>query len=81
MAAFTVRISDEQTAQLDALAAKLDRSRVYVAARAIEEFLEREAWQIAEIEAGLDDAKHGRFATAAELEAVVTKYTKTTNGA
>jgi predicted transcriptional regulator len=72
--AFTVRAPDETAAKLDTLAAKLDRSRTYVAARAIEEFVEREAWQLAEIEAGLAEADRGDFATDADLAKVVEKY-------
>jgi predicted transcriptional regulator len=76
MAAFTVRVSDAIAEQLDALATKLDRSRAYVAAQAIEDFVEREAWQLAEIEAGLAEAERGEFASAAELAHVVGKYIK-----
>ncbi len=56
MSAFTVLLSDDVSKKLDALAAKLDRSRSYVAARAIGDFVEREAWQLADIEAGLREA-------------------------
>jgi predicted transcriptional regulator len=76
MTAFTVRISEEATEKLDNLAAKLDRSRSYVAARAIEDFIAREAWQIAEIEAGLAEAERGDFATQAEVDAVIRKYSR-----
>ena len=74
MSAFTVRLPDEVTAQLDALAAKLDRSRSYVAAQAIGDFVAREAWQLAEIEAGLEDAKRGDFASEAEVAEVIDRY-------
>ena len=76
MTAFTVRVPDAVAEQLDKLAAKLDRSRAYVAAQAIEDFVAREAWQLAEIEAGLGEAERGDFAGAAELAAVVGKYAK-----
>ena len=74
MAAFTVRVSDETVQQLDRLAAKLDRSRTYVAAQAIEDFVAREAWQLAEIEAGLKEAELGDFATSEEMSGVLGKY-------
>jgi len=74
MPAFTVRIPDAIAEKLDQLAAKLDRSRTYVAAQAIEDFVDREAWQLAEIEAGLAEANRGEFARAADLAAVVGKY-------
>jgi predicted transcriptional regulator len=78
MTAFTVRLPDDIAEQLDRLAAKLDRSRAYVAAQAIEDFVAREAWQLAEIEAGLAEAGQGDFASPAELAAAVSKYVKPT---
>jgi predicted transcriptional regulator len=76
MTAFTVRVSEAVAEQLDQLAAKLDRSRAYVAAQAIEDFVAREAWQLAEIEAGLAEANRGDFASAVDLASVVNKYVK-----
>ena len=76
MSAFTVRLPDDVTEKLDALAAKLERSRSYVAAQAIGDFVEREAWQLADIEAGLREADKGDFATDAEVAATIAKYTK-----
>ena len=54
MTAFTVRLPDEVANKLEQLAEKLDRSRSYMAARAIEDFVAREEWQLAEIEAQQD---------------------------
>jgi predicted transcriptional regulator len=76
MSAFTVRLPNDVTEKLDALAAKLDRSRSYVAAQAIGDFVAREAWQLADIEAGLREADKGDFATDAEIAATIAKYTK-----
>jgi predicted transcriptional regulator len=76
MTAFTVRVPDAVADKLDALAAKLDRSRAYVVTQAIEDFVAREAWQIADIEAGIAEADGGEFAGAADLAAVVEKYAK-----
>jgi predicted transcriptional regulator len=76
MSAFTVRLPDDVTKKLDALAAKLDRSRSYVAAQAIGDFVNREEWQIADIEAGLHEADRGEFATDAQVAAIVARYTR-----
>ncbi|MCD7110155.1 CopG family ribbon-helix-helix protein [Rhizobium sp. DKSPLA3] len=76
MTAFTVRVPDETAARLDQLAEKLDRSRSYVAAQAIEDFIAREEWQLAEIEAGLTEADRGDFASADDVANVVGKYVK-----
>ncbi len=76
MTAFTVRVPDETAAKLDQLAEKLDRSRSYMAAQAIEDFIAREEWQLAEIEAGLAEADRGEFASAEALASVVAQYVK-----
>lgn len=76
MTAFTVRVPDETAARLDQLAEKLDRSRSYIAAQAIEDFIAREEWQLAEIEAGLTEADRGDFASADDVANVVGKYVK-----
>jgi predicted transcriptional regulator len=76
MTAFTVRVPDETAAKLDQLAEKLDRSRSYMAAQAIEDFIAREEWQLAEIEAGLAEANRGEFASAEALADVIAKYVK-----
>lgn len=74
MNAFTVRLQDATTEKLDRLAKKLDRSRAYVAAQAIEDFIAREEWQLVEIEAGLAEAAAGDFATDSDVAAVFAKY-------
>lgn len=76
MAAFTVRVPEDIANKLDQLAERLDRSRSYMAAQAIEDFVAREEWQLAEIEAGLAEADAGDFASDAELAGVVSKYVK-----
>ena len=79
MNAFTIRLQDETATKLDRIAQKLDRSRAYVAAQAIEDFVAREEWQLTEIESGLAEADKGEFASAAEVERVFNKYKSTGN--
>lgn len=81
MSAFTVRLDDDKTRRLDLLASKLDRPRSYLAAQAIDDYLAREEWQIAEIEAGLAEADRGEFASDADLARVVAKYVMPGRGA
>lgn len=76
MNAITVPVSEATAERLDALARKLDRSPVNVAEQAIEDFVAREEWQIAEIEAGLADIERGDFASPAEVAAVFARYLK-----
>ena len=73
-AAFTIRLDDEMLAKLDALAAGTDRSRSWIAAKAIESYVELNAWQIARIKEGIAEADRGEFATPDEVEAVFAKY-------
>ncbi|WP_199092884.1 CopG family ribbon-helix-helix protein [Bosea sp. ASV33] len=73
-AAFTIRLDDEMLAKLDALAADTDRSRNWIAAKAIEDYVALNAWQIARIKEGIAEADRGEFATDEEVEAVFRKY-------
>ena len=73
-AAFTIRLDDEMLAKLDALAADTDRSRNWIAARAIQDYVELNAWQIQRIKEGIVEADSGEFATDEEVAAVFNKY-------
>ena len=73
-AAFTIRLDDEVLAKLDALAADTDRSRSWIAAKAIQDYVELNAWQIQRIREGIAEADRGEFATDEEVEAVFNKY-------
>ncbi|MDI7864122.1 CopG family ribbon-helix-helix protein [Rhizobiaceae bacterium n13] len=79
MTAFTIRVPDDVAERLNQLARKLDRSRSYMAAQAIEDFVAREEWQLAEIEAGIAEADRGDFASDDDVARVVSKYVKTTS--
>ncbi|SFB39859.1 Predicted transcriptional regulator [Rhizobium sp. NFR07] len=70
----TVRIPEEAAARLDWLAEKLARPAGRVAAEAIEDFLAREEWQLAEIEAGLAEADRGEFASEQEVNEVLSRF-------
>lgn len=73
-AAFTIRLDDEMLAKLDALAVDTDRSRNWLATKAIESYVELNAWQIARIKDGIAQADRGEFATDEEVSAVFDKY-------
>jgi predicted transcriptional regulator len=75
MSASRIRLPNDVAEKLDALAAKLGRSRSYVAAQAIGDFVEHEARQLADIEAGLQEARKGDFASDAEVAATIAKFT------
>ena len=73
-AAFTLRLDDETLKALDRLAEKTDRSRTWLAARAIEDYIALTAWQIERIAAGIDAAERGDFADESEVARVLKKY-------
>ena len=73
-AAFTLRLDDDTLKALDRLAERTDRSRSWLAARAIEEFIALNAWQIEKIEAGINAADRGDFANDREVARVLGKY-------
>lgn len=79
MTAFTIRVPDEVADRLNQIAQKLDRSRSYMAAQAIEDFVSREEWQLAEIEAGIAEADRDEFANDDDVARVVAKYVKATS--
>ena len=55
----TVRVSPEVNGRLEALARDTKRSKAYLAAEAITDFVERNSWQVARIKAALEDARSG----------------------
>lgn len=56
----SVRLSDELLAELDHLAAMLDRPRAWLLEQAIARYVEEEATQITAIREALDDYRAGK---------------------
>ena len=73
-AAFTLRMNDATLEALDRLAEKTERSRSWLATKAIEDYVALNAWQIGKIEAGLAAADRGDFASDDDVARVVGKY-------
>src|SRR2546423_7660797 len=57
----TIRLPREMRARFEALAKATGRNRNALAQEAIRRFIETEEWQIAEIQAGLREARAGNF--------------------
>ncbi|WP_269071961.1 CopG family ribbon-helix-helix protein [Rhizobium sp. C4] len=74
MSALTISLSDETVEKLDTLAQVQESSRSSLVSRAIEEFIAKENWQIAEIQAGLDEAEKGDFASDDDLKIIIDRY-------
>jgi len=59
---------------LDLLAEATQRSKSFLAAEAIREFIDNNEWQIAEINAALKEADAGDFASDKEVAALARKW-------
>jgi len=70
----TIRLDDEVKDRLDRLAESTQRSKSFLAAEAIREFVENNEWQIAEIHAALKEADAGDFATDQDVDALARKW-------
>jgi len=70
----TVRLDTEVKDKLEQLAESTQRSKSYLASEAIREFVEGNAWQIAETRAAFKEADAGDFATDAEVKKLRRKW-------
>ena len=70
----TVRLDDEVKNRLDRLAESTRRSKSFLAAEAIREFVENNEWQFDEIQAALKEADSGDFASDKEVAALAEKW-------
>jgi predicted transcriptional regulator len=70
----TIRLDDEVKDRLERLAESTQRSKSFLAAEAIRDFVENNEWQIAEIRAALKEADAGDFATDKEVMALAKKW-------
>jgi len=73
-AVLTLRVDTKTKAKLDKLAEATRRSKSFLAAEAIERYLEVEAWQIKEIKQAIKEADAGDFVSDAEFAKIVKKY-------
>jgi len=70
----TLRLNLDTKDKLDKLALATHRSKSFLAAEAINRYLEIESWQISEIEQALVEADAGDFASDAQIAQLATKY-------
>jgi RHH-type rel operon transcriptional repressor/antitoxin RelB len=70
----TIRVDRKTKARLEKLAKVTARSKSYLAAEAIRNYIELNEWQIAEIKRALKEADAGDFASPEEVEAVFKKW-------
>lgn len=76
----TVRLEDDIKERLDVLAEATHRSKSFLAAEAIREFVELNEWQIQQTRAALAEAKAGGFASDKDVQALAKKWKVTRAG-
>jgi predicted transcriptional regulator len=72
----TLRLDAKLKKQLDHLSKSMNRSRSFVAAQAIQEYVSVNEWQINEIKKGLAEADAGDFATEEEMQQTIRRLTR-----
>jgi RHH-type rel operon transcriptional repressor/antitoxin RelB len=72
----TLRLDGTLRSELDKLATATRRSRSFLAAEAIRDYVALNRWQIDEIQKGLAEAERGEFASESELRRVAKKWAR-----
>lgn len=70
----TIRLDSELKSRLDKLSTATHRSRSFLAAEAVREFIELNEWQIDETKAAIKEADNDDFASEQEVQAVFNKW-------
>lgn len=75
-ATLSLRVPTETIEHLGLLAEATGKSRNFIAVQAMKEFIEREAWQIAEIQQAIKEADAGEFASDEAVHAMRAKWSR-----
>ena len=70
----TVRLEPELKQRLEQLAQATERSKSFLAAQAIREFVDLNEWQVQEIRNAIAEADQGDFASEDEVKEVLEKW-------
>ena len=70
----TVRLPAELHGKLEQLTKVTGRTKSFLAVQALTGYVETEAWQIQDVEAGLAEADRGEFASAEEVVSFFAKH-------
>ena len=70
----TVRVPVGLKQELNRLAQSTQRSKSWLAADALQQYLELNAWQITEIQKGIEEADKGDFASDKEVQSIFSKW-------
>lgn len=69
-----VRIPEALYGQIEELAQATARSKSFLAIEALKSYVESESWQVRDIQAGIEEADAGDFASQEEVAATFAKY-------
>ncbi len=72
----TLRLDAKLKNKLDRLSKSMNRSRSFVAAQAIQEFVSVNEWQIAEIKRAIASADRGEFASEKQVQQTLKRWTR-----
>ena len=73
-ATVTIRLESELKQRLEHLAEAMQRSKSFLAAQAIRDFVDLNEWQVKEIKQALVEADRGEFASDQDVAAVFGKW-------
>lgn len=74
MPTVTTRIPDDVATQLKELANDTSRSKSFHVAQALEEYLAKNAWQVARIRQSLEGVNRGEFASEEEVKTAFAEW-------
>lgn len=74
MSVVSVRVTKEVEQQLSALAESTGRTKSWLAGQAVQDYLSRELWQVAEVQQAITEANAGDFASDEEVAAKMKKW-------
>jgi len=70
----SAKLDPEVAKKLEMLVKATDRSKSYLVAEAIENYVEDQAWQIEAIKEGIKEADKGKFATERQVKKTFKKW-------
>ncbi|MEX2516918.1 MAG: CopG family ribbon-helix-helix protein [Gammaproteobacteria bacterium] len=70
----TIRVEADLKQRLEKLATATQRSKSFLAAEAIKDFIELNEWQVQEIQRAVAEADAGEFAEDSEVQKVLKKW-------
>jgi predicted transcriptional regulator len=70
----SARLSPETAKKFDLLAKAINRSKSYLAAEAIESYVNDQQWQIEAIRAGIEEADAGAFVSDRQMQKALEKW-------